>query len=164
MTDDDELRRVIDAVAPTILINNAGGGGHIAPYFPDGDWSAKLALNLRAPMLATQLALPHMGDGGAIVNIASSAGHNQAPHPSAEYAAAKAGLIRFTTSAQLGPIRMNCIVPDWILTERAREELQAMGDEERANAPTPIPVEDIAAEVLALIEGDHSRQVVVLPR
>ena len=54
VTDDAQLKAAIDAARPDILVNNAGGGGHIPPYFPDGDWSAKLDLNLRAPMLATQ--------------------------------------------------------------------------------------------------------------
>ena len=79
VTDADELRRLIDSAAPTILVNNAGGGGHIPPHFPDAaphEWGATLDLNLRAPMLATQLALTQMrrAGGGAIVNVASTAG------------------------------------------------------------------------------------------
>ena len=57
-----------------ILVNNAGGG-HVPPHFPHAPadvWGAKLDLNLRAPMLATQLALS--GGAKVIVNIASSAG------------------------------------------------------------------------------------------
>src|SRR5690349_10754981 len=85
--------RLFDGV--DILVNNAGGG-HLPPHFPQPGWEAKLDLNLRAPMLATQLALER--GATAIVNVASSAGHETTVHPFPEYAAAKAGLIRFTTA------------------------------------------------------------------
>jgi NAD(P)-dependent dehydrogenase (short-subunit alcohol dehydrogenase family) len=138
-----------------ILVNNAGGG-HVPPHFPEAPpevWGAKLDLNLRAPMLATQLALRQ--GVKAIVNVASSAGFEDTPHPLPEYAAAKAGLIRFTTALDTPPgVRINCIVPGWILTERAVEELQAMTVEERAAAPHAIPMEDVAAAVVRLVQDD----------
>jgi NAD(P)-dependent dehydrogenase (short-subunit alcohol dehydrogenase family) len=161
VTDDEELAAVIAEVAPAILVNNAGGGGHIPPFFPDGDWSLKLDLNLRAPMRATQLAVATGAE--AVVNIASSAGLQADAHRSAEYAAAKAGLIRFTTSVRLDGVRVNCVVPDWILTERAAAELERMSEAERAQAPVPIPVEAIADAVLTLIADDAlSGRVLVL--
>jgi NAD(P)-dependent dehydrogenase (short-subunit alcohol dehydrogenase family) len=160
VTDDAQLKAAIDGARPEILVNNAGGGGHVPPFFPDGDWSAKLDLNLRAPMLATQYM-----EHGIVVNIASSAGYEDGPHPSAEYAAAKAGLIRFTTAfRERDGLRVACIVPGWILTERARDELAAMTPEERAEAPTPIPAEEIAAAVVDLIADDQSAGRVVVLR
>ena len=48
VTDDAQLKAAIDEARPDILVNNAGGGGHIPPFFPDGDWSAKLDLNLES--------------------------------------------------------------------------------------------------------------------
>ena len=51
-----DVRRLIDDARPAILVNNAGGGGHIPPHFPEAapeQWGALLDLNLRAPMLAT---------------------------------------------------------------------------------------------------------------
>jgi NAD(P)-dependent dehydrogenase (short-subunit alcohol dehydrogenase family) len=135
-----------------ILVNNAGGG-HQPPNFPEPGWEVKLDLNLRAPMLATQFALER--GVRAIVNIASSAGHETSTHAYPEYAAAKAGLIRFTTAFETPPgVRINCIVPGWILTERAQEELEAMTDDERAAAPNPIPMDDIAAAVVRLVADD----------
>src|SRR5262245_24598855 len=78
-----------------VLVNCAGGWG--AANFPAAsadEWQATLFLNLGAPMLATQLALDALraGGGGAVVNIASSAGLGLAPYDSPEYGAAKAGL------------------------------------------------------------------------
>jgi NAD(P)-dependent dehydrogenase (short-subunit alcohol dehydrogenase family) len=138
-----------------VLVNNAGGG-HVPPLYPEAPpevWSAKLDLNLRAPMLATQLAL--RAGATAIVNIASSAGAEDTPHALPEYAAAKAGLIRFTTALKTPPgVRINCIVVGWIRTERAVEELRAMTASERAAAPPTIAMEDVADAVVRLVEDD----------
>jgi len=149
----DDLRRLIGSTAPTILVNNAGGGGHIPPHFPDADphqWGATLDLNLRAPMLATQLALTPMrrAGGGAIVNVASTAGLGSEPYQSPEYGAAKAGLIRFTSAVgAIDGIRVNYVVPDWVATERVTAE-------ERAATPPPIPLETLVAGVIRLIRDD----------
>jgi len=163
VADADGVRRMVADAAPSILVNNAGGGGHVPPHFPDAapeEWGATLDLNLRGAMLATQLALEPMraAGGGAVVNVASTAGLGLAPYASPEYGAAKAGLIRFTST--LGPlrerfgVRVNCVVPDWILTERARAELEAMSAEERAAAPEPIPMAEVADAVVALLRDD----------
>jgi NAD(P)-dependent dehydrogenase (short-subunit alcohol dehydrogenase family) len=148
---------------PHVLVNNAGGGGHVEPHFPDAslaDWGATLDLNLRGAMLATQLALEPMrrAGGGAVVNVASTAGLGLAPYVSPEYAAAKAGVIRFTSTLaglrdRLG-VRVNCVVPDWIATERARDELARMTPAERAAAPRPIPPEDVAGAVVAFVRDE----------
>jgi NAD(P)-dependent dehydrogenase (short-subunit alcohol dehydrogenase family) len=146
-----DVRRLVDDAQPEILVNNAGGGGHIPPHFPEAtpdEWGALLDLNLRAPMLATQLALAHMRSGGAIVNVASTAGLGAERAQSPEYAAAKAGLIRFTAAlGEVGGVRVNCLVPDWMATERLTHE-------ERASEPPPIPLETITAAVLRLITDD----------
>jgi len=153
VTDDAQLEALIADARPDILVNNAGGGGHVPPHFPEAtkeQWSALLDLNLRAPMLATQLALaPMRRDGaGAIVNVASTAGLGDEPYASPEYGAAKAGLIRFTSAlAAVGGVRVNCVVPDWVATERLTAE-------ERAATPPPIPLERVAAAVLDLIRDD----------
>jgi NAD(P)-dependent dehydrogenase (short-subunit alcohol dehydrogenase family) len=151
--------RVFEGV--DILVNNAGGG-HWPPHFPEPGWDAKLELNLHGPLLVTQYALER--GATAIVNIASSAGHETTPHAFPEYAVAKAGLIRFTTAYETPPgVRINCIVPGWILTERAQQELDAMSDAERAAAPPAISMDAIAAQVVRLIADDAlNHQVVVL--
>jgi NAD(P)-dependent dehydrogenase (short-subunit alcohol dehydrogenase family)/tRNA(Arg) A34 adenosine deaminase TadA len=145
-----ELRALLDAVGPSILVNNAGGGGHIPPHFPEASpdgWCALLDLNLRVPMRATQLALERMADG-AIVNVASTAGVATEPYASPEYGAAKAGLIRFTTAlARAGGVRVNCVVPDWVATERVTAE-------ERAATPPPIALSTVANAVLRLLRDD----------
>ena len=104
---DDALVAVLEEVRPDVLVNNAGGGGHVPPHYPDAavtEWGAWLDRNLRTPMLATQVAL--RCGAGAVVNVASMAGLGAEPHASPEYAAAKAGLIRLTTA--LGDPRVSC--------------------------------------------------------
>src|SRR5271170_1964117 len=106
-----------------VLVANAGGAG--APSFPAADperWSHTLDLNLRAVLLATQLVLDPMTEagGGAIITVTSVAGLGTTSHDSPEYAAAKAGLMRFT--ACLAPlrdsigVRANCICPGLVDT------------------------------------------------
>src|SRR2546421_2882394 len=119
-----------------ILVNNARG--HNSPVFPDAPvkhWSRTLDLNLRAVMLGIQFAIPAMGNTGAIVNIASSAGLPGTPHPGPEYAIAKAGVMRLTEClaplAERG-IRVNCVCPHTVATDAVRAriaELRAEGAE-----------------------------------
>jgi NAD(P)-dependent dehydrogenase (short-subunit alcohol dehydrogenase family) len=169
MTDPGDVERLLaDAEGLKVLVNNAGGWipGAQFPDAPFERWSRGLDLNLRGPMLATQLAIEPMrrAGGGAVVNIASSAGNESTPYASPEYGAAKAGLIRFTTAlGDLEGVRVSCVVPNWILTDRARGELAAMTPEERERAPGTIPLDVVCDAVVELIEADDSAgRVVVL--
>jgi NAD(P)-dependent dehydrogenase (short-subunit alcohol dehydrogenase family) len=160
----EQVSELIRDVRPQILVNNAGGSGHIPPHFPGSPrerWQAIVTLNLLAPMWATQEALgPMQAAGeGAIVNVASNAGLGLAPYQSPEYGAAKAGLIRFTsTLTGLGGVRVNCIVPDWVATERLSES-------ERASVPPPVPLEAVTAAVLRFVTDDTlTGRVLVLDR
>jgi NAD(P)-dependent dehydrogenase (short-subunit alcohol dehydrogenase family) len=152
-----------------ILVNNAGGvsRGEQWPSASGLEWRATLELNLVAPMLLTQLALEPMRarGGGAVVNIASSAGIEWTPYDSPEYGAAKAGLVRFTTCVGALPgVRVNCIVPGWIGLERAHDELAAMSDAERAAAPPFVDPSAIADAVVWLVRDESlSGCVVELP-
>ena len=102
-----------------------------------------------------------------VVNIASSAGITSDAYASPEYGAAKAGLIRFTTSlGDLGErmnVRVNCVVPHWIGTDRAYGELERMTAAERAAAERFVPMADVAAAVIAFVHDDAlAGRVVVL--
>jgi NAD(P)-dependent dehydrogenase (short-subunit alcohol dehydrogenase family) len=153
-----------------ILVNNAGDT--LEPHFPDASldhWRATIALNLLGPMLATQVALKSMEGrgGGAIVNIASVAGLGYGVHDSPEYAAAKAGLIRFT--ATLAPlkermnVRVNCVVPHWIETDRVKEEIAQLPPDEGAEVPQLLQPEEVADAVLQfLVDDDLAGRVLVM--
>lgn len=155
VTDDAALRRLIVEVKPDVLVNNAGG-------IPAGRSEVEiLDLNLRAAVVATELAVEH--GARAVVNIASVAGIETIPHRSPAYAAAKAGLIRFTT-AHDGPARVNCVVPGWIATPRGLREAAAMTDAERAAAGPMVAMETITAAVTDLLADDTARGRVVVLR
>jgi short-subunit dehydrogenase len=81
-----------------VLVNNAGCN-HRGPLetVADGDLAQIIDTNLRAPILLTRLALPHLraGAGGAVVNVASIAGQIPVPDEAA-YSASKFGLRAFT--------------------------------------------------------------------
>jgi NAD(P)-dependent dehydrogenase (short-subunit alcohol dehydrogenase family) len=183
VTSEADVRAMISFAARTfggldILVNNAGGGGldmagprREQPRFPDvgyEQWSRTLDLNLRGPMLATQCALEQMRrrGGGAIVNIASAAGIGLRDFRAPEYAAAKAGLIRFTAClAHLHGdlnVRVNCLAPDWIATEAAQRQLSQLSDEERRHTQQPIPLSIICDQVMECIGNDSLAGAVIV--
>jgi NAD(P)-dependent dehydrogenase (short-subunit alcohol dehydrogenase family) len=143
-----------------VLVNNAGGAPE--PYFPDAEpahWLATVALNLHSAMLGTHYGIEAMKSrsGGSILLVSSMAGIGFAPHQLPEYAACKAALCRLTST--LAPIsdehgvRVNCICPDWVETERMRESRLEMGEEEwrRYGSEELVSVEEIAGVAFRLI-------------
>jgi NAD(P)-dependent dehydrogenase (short-subunit alcohol dehydrogenase family) len=130
-----------------VLVNNAGGAFD--------SWQKTVDVNLGALMLATQLAFDLIGDEGAIVNISSVAGLGSQQHDAPDYAAAKAGVVRFTTAlASRDGVRVNCVCPDWVDTPAVRRSLAELSAEERAAVPTLVPADEIARIVLDLIHDD----------
>lgn len=145
-----------------ILVNNAGGVG--SPNYPEADvesWDRCLRLNLHGPMLMMQASLPALKRAGAgsIVNMSSVAGIVNGASPFPEYAAAKAGLIRATEAVSSWmdqhKVRVNCVAPNFILTDEIRAMLDAMSPAEREALPPPISsIEEVAEAVVRLIEDD----------
>jgi NAD(P)-dependent dehydrogenase (short-subunit alcohol dehydrogenase family) len=143
-----------------VLVNNAGGvEGSCFPAVDPAKWEHTLDLNLRAVMLATQLVLAPMAEGGgAIINIASVAGLGTTSHDSPEYAAAKAAVMRFT--ACLAPlrgtigVRANCICPGLVDTPASRRSRARMTPAELAALPPVLTPADIAAVAMELLADD----------
>jgi NAD(P)-dependent dehydrogenase (short-subunit alcohol dehydrogenase family) len=109
-----------------VLINNAGKDDRqgLETVEPD-DWRRHLALNLDHQFFASQAVAPGMAKrgGGSIVMLGSVSWMRGRPGM-VGYTTAKAainGLTR-TLARELGPcgVRVNCIVPGAILTERQR--------------------------------------------
>ncbi|HEU0113362.1 MAG TPA: SDR family NAD(P)-dependent oxidoreductase [Thermomicrobiales bacterium] len=111
-----------------ILVNNAGIA--IVEPFLDHSlaaWNRTLAVNLTAPFHLGQLvarAMIAQGDGGAIVNMASSNGH-VGERGLAAYNASKAGVVLLTKTMAIEladrGIRVNCVSPGWIATDLTQE-------------------------------------------
>jgi 3-oxoacyl-[acyl-carrier protein] reductase len=178
VTDDADLRlladRAHDLGGADLLVNNAGGwtpGERQWPMAAPEAWSRSLDLNLRGPMLLTQLFLDGLPtrrgrhDGSpAVVNVASSAGVEETGYASPEYAAAKAGLVRFT-SALADPTatrgaRVMCVVPGWIGLPRAHAAWEAMPPDEREQLPPLVPPPAICRVVVDLLAHGVAGQVV----
>jgi short-subunit dehydrogenase len=83
-----------------VLVNNAGfhARGYVETLSAE-DLGRTIDVNLKAPIMLTRLALPHIREagGGAIINVASLAGRTPVPG-SAAYSASKFGLRAFTFS------------------------------------------------------------------
>jgi 3-oxoacyl-[acyl-carrier protein] reductase len=155
------------------LVNNAA----IQVWKPlleaeDAEWDRVISTNLRGCFLCTQRAARHIIErfavidkkeqrSGAIVNIGS--GCNKVPFPNlSSYTASKGAIEMFTKSAalELGPfgIRVNCVAPGAIDTDRTRAELPDFAGSWARLTPlrrigTP---EDVAAAVEFLLSDQAS--------
>ena len=109
-----------------VLVNNASNDdrhefGAITPEY----WDERMAVNLRHQFFTIQAVVPGMSvaGGGSIINL-SSIGWLIPSTGMVAYVTAKAGIVGLTRTMahELGVanIRVNCVMPGWILTERQR--------------------------------------------
>jgi 3-oxoacyl-[acyl-carrier protein] reductase len=132
--DVEAMRREVEgALGPVdVLVANAGGSptmpGPLEEITEEG-WRASVDGNLTATFLTIKSILPGMKArrSGSIVTLSSAAARRPHPQSPLPYAAAKAGIQMLTQhlAAQVGPlgIRVNCIAPETILTERNAERI-----------------------------------------
>jgi 3-oxoacyl-[acyl-carrier protein] reductase len=132
----EAMRRQIEGdLGPIdILVANAGGS-HTPPgpleQISEEGWRASIDGNLTATFLTIKSFLPGMKERGRgnIITISSAAARRPHPGSPIPYAAAKAGIQIMTQElgAQIGPngIRVNCIAPETILTERNMQRIPA---------------------------------------
>ncbi len=140
-----------------ILVNNAALPltTRFEQITPD-EWRRAIEVNLTAPFLLIQAALPTMkAQGyGRIVNISSTAGRMVSTLGGAHYTSSKTGLLGLTRAAakELGRygITVNAVCPGMIDTELTRES--ASGDVlETLARGFPVPRLGTALEVADLI-------------
>ena len=140
---EDMRRRIEQELGPIdILVANAGGNvGTPGPveHISEQEWRAAVDGNLTATFLSIKSILPGMKErrSGNIITISSAAARRPHPGSPIPYAAAKAGIEILTQdlAAQAGPfgIRVNCIAPETILTERNKERIPATQQEALRN-------------------------------
>jgi NAD(P)-dependent dehydrogenase (short-subunit alcohol dehydrogenase family) len=148
-----------------ILFNNAGVGGVIGPVWDieEGEWDYTFAVLVKGVFFGIKHAariMKKQGQGGAMINTASTAGLSGGSGPLV-YSAAKAAVINLTKAAavQLAPdrIRVNAICPGGILTGlTVGEDPEAAAKRLAAFQPWPEPGrgEDIAGAALFLASDD----------
>jgi NAD(P)-dependent dehydrogenase (short-subunit alcohol dehydrogenase family) len=133
VTDRDAIRRAAAEAAAwlggvDILVNNAGLSGR-TPVDGESEelWGRILRANLDGPFFLVRDLLPHLRDGGRILNISSVLGKFGVAARSA-YCASKHGIIGLTRA--LAPeligraITVNAICPGWVETEMARQGIR----------------------------------------
>jgi D-xylose 1-dehydrogenase len=121
----DAIGRSADRLGPIrVLVNNAADDArHRVEDFDVALWDEKMAVNVRHHFFAAQAVAPMMRDegGGSIINLGSISAHIDLVDLAA-YITAKAGIegLTHTLARELGPwgIRVNCILPGWIMTEK----------------------------------------------
>ncbi len=143
-----------------VLVNNAGL--HHRGPFGDHDplaYAAMVDVNLRAPIVLTAAALPHLrATGGSVVNVGSLAGCLPLPE-AAVYSATKAGLrtLSLALAGGLEGVRVSVVSPGPVATAFILDDLDSVGDITLAQ-PMSTPG-DIAALVLACAaDGRPERQ------
>ena len=160
--------RVEQELGPVDVLAAFAGGGIIRPgpaeKVSEEEWRSVIDGNLTGTFLTVTSFLPGMIERrrGSILTMASTAGRLPSAAP-APYSAAKAGIIMFSRNlandvAKYG-IRVNCISPAAVLTERTRQlmseaqqkEIAAMHPLGRMGVP-----EDIASAALFLASDSSS--------
>jgi NAD(P)-dependent dehydrogenase (short-subunit alcohol dehydrogenase family) len=155
-----------DALVPAVLdrfgridalVNNAGVYTPV-PFldFTADTWDALMDINVRGPVLlgvAAGRAMRDQGDGGRIVNIASTNGQlSEAEF--AHYNASKAAIISLTKSmsVELAPfgILVNAVAPGWVLTPLTEPYVGTL-TEDSLGRISPLRRVGQAAEVAAAV-------------
>jgi NAD(P)-dependent dehydrogenase (short-subunit alcohol dehydrogenase family) len=146
-----------------IAFNNAAGGGHPPTPLTDvavEDFDSALAINLRGTFLCMKYEIAAMldGGGGAIVNMASTAGL-EAVGGLAAYVSSKHGIVGLTKVAALEyaarGVRVNVVAPGPILTD----QLARAGEAARQGAAQAVPMRRVGepeevASTVAWLCGD----------
>ena len=155
------------------LVNNVGGTEiRKLDELTDDDWQRSFELNLMTAIRTTRAALPHMGRGGSIVNVSSTA----AKRPSSgmpDYSVMKAAMLSYSRlvadlHAKDG-IRCNAVTPGPTATEAwlgsgGLAEQQGDRDEVLAKVGAARPLGRLAepgeiADVIVFLLSDRASYV-----
>jgi len=161
------LDKAIEALGGLdVLVNNAGGvrAGRLEKT-TEKEIRAMIEIDLVAPILLTQAALPHLraSGEGLVVNVASGIALIGAPFY-ATYAGAKAGLARFSEALRRElkgeGIHVLTLYPgttDTPMMETCKAGPELGFNREPAEAVANALIEGIEAEVFEVIRGGEAR-------
>jgi 3-oxoacyl-[acyl-carrier protein] reductase len=148
-----------------VLVALVGGSSDAMLHkMTDEQWDRVMNLNLRTTFLAARAVVPQMRERGSGKIILMSSRSHQGNIGQANYAAAKAGIIGFTSSLARemarSKVNVNCVVPGFIdnprlasMDEKYRQmriELNPFGE-----VGQPLDV----ANVVLFLASDEARQV-----
>jgi 3-oxoacyl-[acyl-carrier protein] reductase len=161
-------QRVEQELGPVevLAVFAASGGPPPGPtaQITEEEWRSAIDGNLTSTFLTLKSFLPGMIERGrgSIVTMASSAGRVPTPAPTA-YAAAKAGVVMLSrqVASEVGEhgVRVNCLAPDSILTERTQ---RFMTEDQQQQWAASFPLgrmgapEDVALATLFLASESSS--------
>lgn len=149
VTSEDEIIRMFDTaegdLGPVdILVNNAGTWPTaFVSEMSREHWESTMAVNLTGPFLTCREAVRRWLEaerGGRIVNISTQAAFHGATSGHADYAAAKAALVNFTSSlareVAANGIYVNGVAPGMMYTDMTRKAIE--NDMQRYVDRTPL--------------------------
>jgi len=160
MTDEKAVGALVDKAVKefggvNILAHITGGlvARKPLPELTTEHWHTVMNLNATSFLLAARAAVPHMGDGDAIVVTASQAGRDGGGPGSVAYAASKGAVMTMARglAKELGPaIRVNSVCPGMIDTDFHNTFTKPEVRKNVANA-TPLKREGTSEDVANLI-------------
>lgn len=160
--DTARMHEIIDAVKPSVLVNNAGTSAAFRMLASTPETITEtVEVNLTATLRATRLALKHMLEAGRgqIVTIGSISGLH--PTVSTIYAATKSALHRMSQALRLElagtGIRVTEICPGLVDTDLIPDELKKMTNGAKILSP-----DDIADAVRYAIEAPEHVNISML--
>ena len=148
-----------------VLVNNSGVYEFAAiEALTEAHYRRLFDVNVLGVLLTTQAAVPHLGEGGSIVNISSAITHVHTP-TAAAYAGTKGAVnaISGVLANELAPrrIRVNVVSPGFVVTE-GTQTAGVVGSDMEAGLVAQTPLgragrpDDIAG-VVAFLASDDAR-------
>jgi 3-oxoacyl-[acyl-carrier protein] reductase len=139
-----------------ILVNVVGGlcARKTIGEMDEAFWDLVIDRNLKTTFLMTKAALPHMSDGGAIINFSSQAARDGGGPGAVPYATSKGAILSFTRglAKELGArrIRVNAVCPGMTNTT-FHDTFTKPEVRQHVAAATPLGREGESAEIAALV-------------
>jgi len=172
VTDREAVEALVEATVEEFggidtLVNNAGAS-FMAGFddISENGWKTIVDINLHGTYHCTQAASERLAEdgGGTVINFASVAGQKGAPYMS-HYAAAKAGVINFTTTVAHEyanrNVRVNCIAPGFVATPGVESQMGVSADNiDRDEVDRRIGLSQEIADMTQFLASEASSYVV----